>query len=108
MKTLLLSKGQTGLVFYELKRCASKNAVFRFNKKLGQAGFFAPKSKIPPKLDQTIRHAPKIARICNFIADSKSLWAGLNMNTWLSCCNMPWQKVMASLTAHTGSQNFGK
>jgi len=72
MKTFQLFGDQTGLVFYELKRCASKNAVFRFNKKLGQSGFLAPKSKIPPKLDQTIRHAPKIARTSNFIADSKS------------------------------------
>ena len=78
------------------------------NKKLGLAGFFAPKFKIPPKLDQTIRHAPKITRICNLIADSKSLGAELNRNIWLSCCNMPWQNVMASQTAHTGSQNVGK
>ena len=49
MKTLQLFGDQTGLVFYEFKRCASKNAVFRFHKKLDQSGFLAPKSKIPPK-----------------------------------------------------------
>ena len=63
------------------------------------------KSPKPPKLDQTIRHAPKIARTSNLIADSKSSSTGLNMNIWLSCCNMPWEKVTAFLTAHTGCWN---
>mgnify|MGYP000660379033 CR=1 FL=1 len=32
--------------------------------------------------------------------------AGLNMHVWLSCCNMPGQKITGFLTAHTGSQHF--
>ena len=60
----------------------------------------------PPKLDQIIHHAPKIARISNFLADCRSLLAGLNIHVWLSCCNMPQKKVTAFLTAHTGCRNF--
>ena len=29
------------------------------------------------------------------------------MNIWLSCCNMPWQKVTALPTSHTGAKISG-
>ena len=44
-------------------------------------------------LTQNDCHTPKIARTSSFLADSKSLWARLNMHMWLSCGGISWGKV---------------
>jgi len=46
--------------FYGLKRCASKNAVLRCNKKSGKSGSVAPKCKKAENLLRIDRHRLKI------------------------------------------------
>jgi hypothetical protein len=46
MKTLKLFGEQRCQVFNELNRCASKNAVFRYNKKAGKSVPEATKRKV--------------------------------------------------------------
>jgi len=46
MKTLKRFGEQSCQVFYELQRCASKNAVLRYNKKAGKSVPEATKRKV--------------------------------------------------------------
>jgi len=96
-----------------LRLHASKSAILPCNKKFSLVESRITKRNVSQKTDQKICHAPKIAHICNFIADSKSLRAGLNMIIWLSCCNMPWQKKLRLFQQPTraskisGNNRFG-
>ena len=54
----------------------------------GEVGKNWHKNDVPSFEHQIFRHTPKVACVTNFLADSKRLWAGLNMHTCLFCCNI--------------------
>jgi len=70
------------------------------------------KNDIPSFEHQNCCNTPKIALTTNFHAYSEGSWAGLKMHNCLLhncllhnclfCSNMPWQKVTAFWTPHTG------
>ena len=66
----------------QLKRCASKKAVLRYNKKAGKFGPVAPKCKMVENLHRIDRHRLKIGLNPNFLRYSNSPWTGTNMHTW--------------------------
>ena len=68
--------------FHELKSCASKKAVLRYNKKAGKFGPVAPKCKMVENLHRIDRHRLKIGLNPNFLRYSNSPWTGTNMHTW--------------------------
>jgi len=72
MKTLKLFVEQTCQVFYELKRCASKNAVFEYNEKAGKSVPVASKRKMAENLHRIDRHRPKLGLNPHFLGCSKT------------------------------------
>jgi len=72
MKTLKLFGEQSCQVFYELKRCASKNAVLGDNKKAGKCVPDATKCKVAENPQNFGRHRTKIGPNLNVLAHFKS------------------------------------
>jgi len=102
IKTLYLFGQQSCEVFNELKRCASKSSVLRYNQKAGES---VPKAKrkvaeIPHRFD---RHWTKIWKICpnpNVLAYTQA-----NMHIRVYVLNMAWEKVPTFLKSHLYRQN---
>ena len=72
MKTLYLFVEQSCQVFNELKKCASKNAVFRYNTKAGKSVPEATKRKVAENPHRFDCHRSKICQNPNVLAYSKS------------------------------------
>jgi len=72
MKTLYFFGKQSCQIFNGLKRCASKNAVLRCNKKTGKSGSVAPKCKLAETPHRFDYHLTKISPNPNILAYSKS------------------------------------
>jgi len=89
---------------YELKRCAPKNAILRYNKKAGKFGSVAPKCKMVENLHRIDLHQLKIGPIPNFLGYSNSPWIGTNMYMWLYGQNDFWGKVAAFLKSLMGNK----
>jgi len=67
MKTLQLFGEQSRQVFNELNTCASKNAVFGYNKKAGRSVPVVSKHKMAENFHRIDRHWPKIGLNPNFV-----------------------------------------
>jgi len=72
MKTLYLFGEQSCHLFYELKRCASKNAVLRYNKRAGKSVPEDTKCKVAGNPHRFDCHQIEICPSPNVLAYSKS------------------------------------
>ena len=114
MKTLQLFGIQSCQIINWLKRCASKKAVFRCNKKSGKFKSVAPKRKKAETLHWIDSHRTKIGLNPNFHGYSKSPWTGANMHTWfygsiclwIFFCVSKIPRVMRKTTETPGNNRF--